>query len=232
MKLSVILPALYLNNDFLRCIYSIKSSLDNKISYEIICVVPEPKKFESLILPNLYYIKDDNLGIYSAMNLGIDHCSGQYLYFMGQDDIMLPGAFSALEGGINSGADLILANVYYGSNKIFKNYNFRHILVWRNWCHQGIIFNKFTFIKKVKHFQVIYKVQADHMANILISNGDLNTYRHNECIAWYSFSGFSSLHSDCAFRSNFPSIIKHNFGFFDFIIVKVRRVFVYIKNHV
>jgi len=224
--LSIILPTLLPNNDHIRCISSIRAALTNKILYEIIIVTPDVVFFDDLAgHDNLHIFAEDYPGIYGAMNTGIKRAVGRYLYFIGQDDILLPSSVGAILQGKENGAELILANVFWGNNKIFKNHPFITYLAWINWCHQGIFYNRERFIKEIGEYPVQFKAQADHYVNIVFSSTPLlNITKYHGCIAWYSADGFSTQSPDLVFRPVFPSLVRKHIGFISYSCVIVRRV--------
>lgn len=225
LDVSIILPALQLNDDLLRCIYSIRTALKSKILYEIIIVTPDVVSFNAIAGSNdLQIYSEDKPGIYGAMNIGIAKATGRYLYFIGQDDILLPAFANAIIQGKEKEADIILADVFWGQNRIFKNIRSKKYLAWRNWCHQGIFYNRVRFIKAIGEYPVQFKAQADHYVNIVFSSAPLlSLTRYNGCVAWYSADGFSSRSSDFVFRRAFPAIVRKHIGFFSYLFVIVRR---------
>lgn len=225
LDVSIILPALLPNDDFLRCLYSIRAAFKDRISYEVVCVVRNIAEFKDFIASDIKFFREDFPSIYGAMNKGISEASGRYLYFIGQDDILLSSAVVAITQGKSSGADLILADVFWGDVIIFSNSPSPHSLVWRNWCHQGIFYDRLQFIASVREYPVKFKVQADHYANIIFSNiSGLKTFKYSGCIAWYSAVGFSSREVDFEFRNAFPQIIFKYFGCIPFLLVVCRRL--------
>jgi len=234
LDLSVILPTLNADADYLRCIYALRAVLAGRFHYEIISVVRDVKTFSDLESSDLRIIPEERPGIYAAMNTGLNHAKGTYVYFIGQDDILLPEAIDALNRGIQKRTDLILANVFYGKGRVYKNRPSPRWLIWRNWCHQGIIYRRELLRETGMHFPEAFKTQADHYVNIVLTAGHGATIvKHNGCIAWYSASGASCKIVDSAFRVRFRSLIREYFGFPSFATVVfrfslmdiVRRVF-------
>lgn len=224
LDVSIILPALSINNEYLRCLYAIRTALAGRVKFEIICVVPDVEAFSSLQSADLRIVKESQPGIYGAMNTGLAKAAGHYVYFIGQDDVLLPAAADALSHGMLRQADMILANVYWGRQHIFKNRGVKNALVWRNWCHQGIFYNRLKFIDVVGEFSTAFKIQADHYANIVFCNTpELNLFKYEGCISWYSSNGFSSRSIDTEFRNAFPDIVRKYFGSLSYWIVVVRR---------
>lgn len=221
---SIILPALKSNDDYYRCIHSIKSALLGKLRYEIIVVVPGGNDFPEPAEVNVRIVPQHGSGIYAAMNTGVNNATGNYLYFIGQDDFMLEAAAEAIRQGIEQESDLILSDVYWGNDGVFKNYFPRSWLVWRNWCHQGIFYKRERFVNEIGLFPVQYAAQADHYVNIVFSGlPGLKTTKYKGCIAQYSADGFSARNPDMVFREAFPAIILKHFGVLSYLIVVVRR---------
>src|SRR5665811_2155392 len=100
LDVSVILPALSPTNEYLRCLYSIRTAFSGRLEFEIICVVRDTNAFAGLAASDLHIIQESAPGIYGAMNTGLTKAAGRYLYFTGQDDILLPSAASAIIQGM------------------------------------------------------------------------------------------------------------------------------------
>jgi glycosyltransferase involved in cell wall biosynthesis len=223
-QVSIIFPVLLPDNEFRRCIYSIKSVLEGHLSFEIICVVGDISRFKSTEFSDVLFIREAERGIYGAMNTGLKVANGRYLYFIGQDDILLPGALAAIKLGIDESADLIVGNVFWGTTGVFRNFKWRGVLVWRNWCHQGLFVNRLKFLESVLEFPMRFPVQADHFANVVYSGmPGIKSIKFHGCVAWYSSTGFSSRVADTGFRSVFPTLVKEHFGMLSWLIVVCRR---------
>lgn len=225
LVLSVILPALHPSEDYLRCVHSIRAALAGRVTYEIISVVRAINEFAGLADEDLTFVQERSPGIYGAMNQGVEEAKGRYLYFVGQDDILLPAAARALIQGKAAEAGIIVADVFWGERSIFKNIPSRKVLVWRNWCHQGLFYERIKFMDVVGEYPVRFKVQADHYANIVFgSSRDLKIFKYEGCIAWYSSDGFSSRSIDTEFREAFPELVRRHFGAANYYIVVARRI--------
>jgi hypothetical protein len=223
LDLSVVLPSLTADADFLRCVYALRAVLVGRIRYEIISVVRDMEPFANMESLDLRIIPEEGPGIYAAMNTGLAHARGTYVYFIGQDDILLPEAICALNQGLQEHADLILADVFYGKGRVYKNRPSPRWLIWRNWCHQGIIYRRELLSATGMRFPEAFQTQADHYVNIVLTAGHGATIvKHGGCIAWYSASGSSSRIADSVFRAQFPSLIRQYFGFPSFATVIFR----------
>lgn len=224
IDVSIILPALQPTPDFLRAVYSVRAALAGSLEYELICVVRDSGNFASCTGDDLRIVQETEPGIYGAMNTALPLARGRYLYFMGQDDALLPGAREALRQGIENQADIILANVFWGSAGIYKNRASRNALVWKNWCHQGLFYDRQKFLQRVVCYPLKYKTQADHFANLVFcSASGVNISRYKGCIAWYAADGYSAQVRDEVFRTDFPDLVRTNYGFMSWAMVVLRR---------
>jgi glycosyltransferase involved in cell wall biosynthesis len=221
--LSIVLPALKATPEYLRCVYASRAALSGTVSYEIVSVVKDVETFAGLEAPDLRIIPEQGRGIYSAMNAGLDRARGKYIYFIGQDDILLPEAAEAFKQGLSMHADLILADVFWGNGRIYKNRRSPRRLIWKNWCHQGIMY-RLEFVRNAKvRFPEMFVTQADHYANIVLTAGHgAKILKHDSCIAWYSASGVSMTVVDSAFRSRFPFLVREHFGYISYLSVVIR----------
>lgn len=220
----IVLPVLLPSYDFLRCIASIRAALLNAINYQIVCIVPDINDFKIYFSTDIIFINQVNRGIYEAMNQALDICSCDYIYFLGEDDMMLPSIIYSLNEGILNDTDIILSDVYFGPSKLFRNYDTKYYLIFKNWCHQGIIYKFDIFNKFNVRYPVTFRVQADHYVNIVLSSQKLiKIQKINRCISFYSNSGYSTNHKDDYFRNQFPFLIKSYFGYFFYLIVLIRR---------
>jgi glycosyltransferase involved in cell wall biosynthesis len=225
LDVSIILPTLSANNEYFRCLYSIRAAFLGRLEYEIICIVRNIHEFSGVEDLDLRIIQEDESGIYGAMNTGLKKATGNYIYFIGQDDILLPSAATAIFQGMENCSDIILADVFWGKGQVYKNRSSRSMLVWKNWCHQGIFYKRLKFQDAVNKYPVRFKVQADHYINIVVSGlPGLKLTKYCGCVAWYSSDGFSSQSVDLEFRNDFPAVIHKHFGYISWFTVVVRRM--------
>jgi glycosyltransferase involved in cell wall biosynthesis len=226
MSLSVIVPALKMDEFFSRCIASIRAAFEKKVDYEVVVVSPDIEQFASALEPGVNLVKDAGRGIYSAMNQGIQNSQGDFIYFVGQDDVVLPPAAEMVLSGKRKGADLVLADVYWGGQGIFRNPANPGFLVWRNWCHQGVAYRRTFFTENLGVFPLEFEAQSDHFANIILATvPGVRIEKSPSCAAWYSGDGYSSRSPDLAFRRAFPGLVLKRFGVFQYSLVVIRRAF-------
>jgi glycosyltransferase involved in cell wall biosynthesis len=114
-------------------------------------------------------ISEKDSGVYDAMNKGIELAKGDYLYFMGSDDVFFDNNTLAdvfTEDAVKY--DIIYGNVkfkngkhiYSGESNLFKLVN-QQISI----CHQAIFYSKQTF-KIIGNYNLKYFIHADYDFNI------------------------------------------------------------------
>ena len=111
--------------------------------------------------------KDD--GIYDAMNKGIRHSSGKWLYFLGSDDELyekwtLNEIFKFQQ--LNDSKKIIYGNVLIKGHTLWAKNNQKYDglfglkkLLQKNICHQSIFYNRNVFRKK--QYNIKYNICAD-----------------------------------------------------------------------
>lgn len=225
ISVTIILPALLPTPDFHRAISSVRAAMEGRLEYELICVVRAIEKFAACAGDDMRVVQESEPGIYGAMNSALPLARGRFLYFMGQDDILLPAVCDAIFQGIDQQADLILANVFWGSTCVYENKASRHALVWKNWCHQGLIYDRLKFNQRVARYPLKFKSQADHYANIVFcSESRVTVTKYQGCIAWYAADGYSVQVRDEIFRAEFPALVRKHYGYISWLMVAIRRI--------
>ncbi|MDJ1502184.1 glycosyltransferase [Xanthocytophaga agilis] len=155
--------------------------------------------------PIIRWISEPDEGIYDAMNKGVGMSTGEWIYFLGSDDILYT---KTTINDLFSSVDTSLWDVIYG-DVIFKVSGIRYNgaftvakLYWQNICHQAIFARKEIF-DTIGLFNTNYKVLADYEFNIRwIQNPNIrSTFFHN-IIALYNEEGFSGKKGDEAFNTD------------------------------
>ena len=127
-----------------------------------------------------YFVSEKDGGIYDAMNKGIVAAKGEWVFFLGADDILtttdcIQDFFSQQE---ISNSDFLYGDVMLKSNKkILGGSRTYRELIDRNICHQAIFYKKTVFtIEGLYDLQ--YKILADYDMN-------LRVFRNEELIKKY-----------------------------------------------
>jgi len=117
-----------------------------------------------------YFISEKDNGVYDAMNKGIAAAKGEWIYFLGADDILhdklvLQNVFSS--AGI-SGADFLYGNtrLMVGNRIIGGSRTYRQ-LIDANISHQAIFYQRNIF-SRIGNYDLRYRILADYDLNLRI----------------------------------------------------------------
>lgn len=106
-----------------------------------------------------YWISEPDKGIYDAMNKGIKHCNGDYIFFLGADDRLMKNAIESILKKLHFTIknELIALPVCIDNYRIAKPDITIPVPVIH---HQGALFNT-SNIKSLSGFSSKYKIHAD-----------------------------------------------------------------------
>jgi glycosyltransferase involved in cell wall biosynthesis len=165
-------------------------------------------------------------GVYAAYNCGIINAVGSFICFFGVDDIALPGfddVLQDLEMHVSKPVALVAAQSYMQNIGISKPSRWRASILFRNWCHQGLIYSR-DYLRK-NHFNVNYFAQADHDLNIrILADMSLQVVFRPELIAYFSSGGVSQARHDLEFRKVLPQIADKTFGLHYGLLVRAKQL--------
>jgi len=226
--LSIVIPLLEPDSEFYRCLACIEAIGFRPDEVEIVVVTPASNVGHlSETHPSIKVFPERRRGIYAAMNDGILASTGDYLYFLGKDDIVLPSFREALNQLAAERPYLLSCDVYWGSDGRYSGKPGRSSLMFKNLCHQGIFYSKSLLLEHGPYLRRM-KVQADHFLNIKAvsraKDGEKISYLQKP-VAFFSGSGFSSSHRDRLFWTLYPLILEKYIGRWAALLVKVRRSF-------
>ena len=163
----------------------------------------------------LRYVSEPDEGIYDAMNKGIRLTSGEFLYFLGAGDRLLPGVMEAVAAEIRklprqdqaSQPTLLYGNVEssHHSRPYDGRFN-RFKLLRRNICHQAIFYQRSVF-ERLGFYNTKYRSLADWEFNIRCFNDrGIRKQYVPLSIADYEGGGRSITTPDPEFYADFPFI--------------------------
>jgi glycosyltransferase involved in cell wall biosynthesis len=152
-------------------------------------------------------------GIYDAMNKGIKRAKGEWIYFMGADDVL-----NDKDVLTNIFAEAIYENIVYG-DIIWLPSNIKEEGKWshRKFLNQNInhqrIFYQSSLFSEYGDFDTRYKVAADHELNIrFFCNPKIKWKYVPVLVGNYHAYGFSANKTDEVFWDNWESIVLKNFS--------------------
>ena len=166
-----------------------------------------------------YFISEKDEGVYDAMNKGIKASKGEWVFFLGADDVLFDK--NVLSNIFNTNSfneiDFLYGDVVLTSNK--KNYGGERTymsLVDKNICHQAIFYKRNIF-NKIGNYNLNYKILSDFNTNVRIfENVELKKQYLNQTVSIYNNKGLSSYTLDKKFHSDilFEFIKQKKFSFF------------------
>jgi len=125
-----------------------------------------------------YWMSETDTGIYDAMNKGIEAADGEWFYFLGVDDVFYNRDTLKLifkDRAIPIDIAMLLGNVIYGDERLFKS-RFGKSMYFKNTIHhQGVfyrhnVFEQFRYgastsgNQSTKH----YRISGDYQLNFLL----------------------------------------------------------------
>jgi cellulose synthase/poly-beta-1,6-N-acetylglucosamine synthase-like glycosyltransferase len=156
-----------------------------------------------------YWISEPDKGIYDAMTKALKKATGQWIYFLGADDELLPD-FSTMVGALSSPNRVYYASVLTRQLKPLGKVS-DYYLAKLGIIQQSIIYPKLAFEKY--SYNLKYKSSADFAFNMTcFGDKDLEFYYLDYVIAKFADGGMSSHYKDVVFEKDKPFLILKNFG--------------------
>ena len=194
-----------------RTIYSVLSQNYNNIEYIIVDGGSNDKTLEIIHkYKQIKLISEKDDGIYDAMNKGIHIATGDFILFLGADDVLLTNETinDVLLHGLYNDA-LNFGNVYFkNSSMIYFGIFNETSLLHQNVCHQAIFYP--TWYLKENNFNLTYKIYADWELNIRALK-KLRLNYINIPITLFNETGISSKRKD-SFIKDKKKIIRKTLG--------------------
>ncbi|MCF2491098.1 glycosyltransferase family 2 protein [Dyadobacter sp. CY347] len=176
-------------------------------------------------------ISEQDSGIYDAMNKGLTHATGDWVYFLGADDIL--ATTDVIQEAVSRFQNP--AKIYYGdtflknSNRVYQGeVNARKFFLC-NISHQAIFYPQTVY--RSNRYDLKYKYFADHIHNLEIYAADKNTYEYIPVlVSIYNDLGRSSTSIDHQYNKDIVSFIFRKFGVTAGAYVWTRRMISSLKN--
>ena len=203
MRLSIITPTL---NPGLQLERAIRSVLDQRVDDIEHLIVDGGSTDETIGIvrrfSHLRFLTEPDEGIFDAMNRGIERSKGEWLYFLGADDVFADqSVLRDLIAHMSEDCDVVYGDVVsrrfsgrydglFDATKIRK----------KNISHQAIFFRRAVF-ERIGYFDTQYRSHADWDHNMRwILNRNVRKKYVDRVIAIYADGGFSSVNRDREFE--------------------------------
>lgn len=170
-----------------------------------------------------YWVSEPDDGVYDAMNKALRIFRGDYVLFLGCDDI-LHDVLHEVVSRFDKAAKSYYGNVVLSSSNTKYDGRFYSLkLFLKNIPHQAIFYSRKVF--EQYRFDTKYRAVADYALNLTIFHDQNLGFRYIPgTIATYNDeSGVSVTLVDRVFSADKPGIIKNNFPVCHYIIYRIIR---------
>lgn len=216
--ISVIIPTRNAAREIEECLRSLQSQGFRRYDVHVIDAASTDNtlamvaRYQDLLGVGVHCWSEPGSSIYAAMNIGIARSCGEWLYFLGADDVLhdadvLADVASVLAEG---DADTVYGDVILGSTgaRYGGEFSLERLLFEGNICHQAIFYRRSVF-EKIGRFNPRYPIWADWELNI-------RCFRHTELrnawikrlIAVYNDASGQSRHEDPEFGRELPVTLR------------------------
>lgn len=156
-----------------------------------------------------YWQSEPDAGIYDAMNKAVTRITGQWVYFIGADDELLPG-FSDMALELKDPTAIYYGNVFAeGQKRVGELTRYRFAKVGP--YHQAIIYPKTVFDKY--KYDTRYKISADFALTLQLCGDKQYHFMYKDhVLANFNHKGTSGQNIDAAFVKDKPGLILKYFG--------------------
>lgn len=143
------------------------------------------------------WISEADNGIYHAMKKGIKMSSGEWIYFIGSDDILYNCLHKIVP--LFESRTIMYGNVFFKFRKVIWDGKFNsRKLIYRNIPHQGLFYPREVF--ELYSYEEKYKYLADYYLNLQCWKEKKFKFKYMPfVIAQYNDNGVSTNHYDKQF---------------------------------
>lgn len=151
-----------------------------------------------------YWVSEKDEGIYDAINKGLKHITGKWVYFLGADDELLDD-FSLMGAELEDENTIYYGNVLSNGQVFWGELNLYHIAKYGIY-HQAVIYPASVF--KNYSYQTKYIMRADHVLNMqCVTGNEFKLIYKNYIIAKYNHLGESNTVIDTQFEREHVGLV-------------------------
>lgn len=160
---------------------------------------------------SLKLIAEPDTGIYDAMNKGIRQARGEWMYFLGAGDHLLPGSLKVMQRHLPKDNRAICYGNVLWNGKIYDGPFTAGKLCWYNICHQAIFYGRLVF-ELLGDYDLRYPACADWEFNLRSYGSSAITKTYIPVtVAEYESGGRSSL-GDATFELDRWKLARKHLG--------------------
>ena len=153
-----------------------------------------------------YWVSEPDKGIYDAMNKGWAASHGDYVYYLGADDVLLSLPISSITQARRDNIDLVYGDVRLSNGRYFKSRYGIELLVNNSLHHQGLFIKRSLFMNPP--FRTDYRVFSDFDLNQRLYKQGKRALAVHEPIAFFRLT--RTRQDSCS--AEFFEIVRRNFG--------------------
>jgi glycosyltransferase involved in cell wall biosynthesis len=167
-----------------------------------------------------FWKSEKDEGIYDAMNKALAYTKGEWIYFLGADDVLFDG-FSDLAYDLEDNTAIYYGSVMLRGRKYYGQAS-KYQLAKSTLCHQAIIYPAKVF-QKYK-FDTRYQISADFALNMKCwKDKEFRFEFRDHIVANFNHTGVSSK-KDLIFEKEKAGLIFKNFGFLTWLRFKIKKI--------
>jgi len=178
-----------------------------------------------------YLVSEPDKGIYDAMNKALKVANGEWLYFLGSDDVLInENIIMEMVSTFDDKSTIYFGNVIFKSENTVYNFNLsKWTLCYRNISHQSLFYTRESY--KKHNYDTSFIIFADHIYNILLYGSKKYNFKHiDKVIALYNDAGASSNTYDKRYYQDLPLTVYKNLGLQYAVYVQLRILLFKLKN--
>lgn len=181
-----------------------------------------------------YWISEPDNGIYDAMNKAVQHTSGDWVFFLGADDILY-NIIHEIAPRFRNKNTIYYGNVHFGStSKIYNGRYNQYKLSIANICHQSLFYPAHVF-KRYK-YDLNYPIFADYALNLQCWADDQFTFEYLPVIvSFFAPNGMSSTqgqNKDWKFEQDKMHLIRKRLSFNAYIYAMAVKYAVMLRHRI
>jgi len=174
------------------------------------------------------FISEPDNGIYDAMNKGISLSTGEFIYFLGADDVLTNNTvIKNIVCNIETTYEIYYGNVIFKTSHSVYDGKFSQLkIVNRNISHQSIFYPRVVFDEFL--FDLNYPILADYNLNLQLFNHTRFKFKYVPLVvAIFNDNGVSGSRTlDSNFEKDRLDIIYRSFPLWVYVYKKMRMYLV------
>ena len=169
---------------------------------------------------DIIWSSENDNGIYDAMNKAMAVATGDYLLFLGSDDVLYSDeTIGKICVELTHPDDVYYGNVIItGKGRISTGRFNRYKMAVVNICHQAILYPRSVY--RERRYDLRFTVYADYAYNLALIGSSIRFRYVNTIVSVYNTEGFSLYTVDQAWQEAKPVIVRETLGYGPFLLLK------------